>query len=267
MVNYQEIRNKMYSVQLKRWKELINFKSPYTLIKAIYYMETASLFLFLTQKVIKSPNFITLLYILCGVIGAFFIALSSHDFFFYLGLFMVFTKGTFDWADGPLARRLNKTSFLGHALDCYGAHLNDLAFRVAFLYYSLLNFSEWMFLFPVLTFVLLATNLRLYTDFQYTKIIIDPEKKIYKNNSVSKNKKQTKGIQVSNFKKWFVRYTSFLDGRARSIDLILLLILINEKIYYDLSIFLLIISILIVLRCIMLHIASAYSTFKFYNKV
>ena len=100
MEKYNKIRKTMYSVQLTRWAHLINIKSPYTLIKAIYYMETASLFLFITQKIIKSPNFITFLYALTGVIGS-FLLLSSQETMFYIGIFMVFTKGTFDWADGP----------------------------------------------------------------------------------------------------------------------------------------------------------------------
>ena len=158
MEKYKNIRKTMYSTQFARWSHLINIKAPYTLAKSIYYMETASLFLFLTQKIIKSPNFITLLYALSGVIGAFLLN-SSQETLFYIGIFMVFTKGTFDWADGPLARRLNKTSFLGHALDTYGAHLNDAAFRVAFIYYTLGYFSEIMYLFPILAFILLIQEI------------------------------------------------------------------------------------------------------------
>ena len=46
MTQYKIIRNKIYSVQFERWKNLLNIKSPYSLFKAIYYIETASLFLF-----------------------------------------------------------------------------------------------------------------------------------------------------------------------------------------------------------------------------
>ena len=67
MVQYNSIRNKIYSVEFERWKNLLNIYSPYSLFKAIYYIETASLFLFLTQKIIKSPNLVTMLYIFCGL--------------------------------------------------------------------------------------------------------------------------------------------------------------------------------------------------------
>ena len=119
-MNFFSIRSDIYKYNFSLHGGLINHKSPYLLIKSIYYFETASLFLCVTLNIIKSSRYITLLYLLTGVIGAFLLN-SSHDTIFYLGVFMVFTKGTFDWADGPLARRLNKTSFLGHVLDCYGA--------------------------------------------------------------------------------------------------------------------------------------------------
>ena len=80
MEHYKEIRRQIYSVQFKRWKHILNIKAPYSLMKGIYYIETASLFLFLTQKIIKSPNFLTFLYILTGV-GAFLIILSPQNCF------------------------------------------------------------------------------------------------------------------------------------------------------------------------------------------
>jgi phosphatidylglycerophosphate synthase len=264
MEQYKKIRKTMYDVQLTRWAHLINASSPYTLIKAIYYMETASLFLFITQRVITSPNFITFLYALTGVAGAFLLN-SSQEVLFYMGIFMVFTKGTFDWADGPLARRLNKTSFLGHALDTYGAHVSDAAFRVAFVYYALGYFPELMPLFPVLAFVLLVTDFRLFSDFQYLKIATDTAKKQIRNNDFEHDIRSD-NRQHSSLKKWYFRYTSFLDSRARSIDSLLFVLLVDFVLHYELSELLLILSIFIVLRAIIMYIAGVYFAFKVYDE-
>jgi len=264
MEQYQKIRKEMYRVQLTRWADLINIKSPYTLVKAAYYIETASLFLFLTQSIIRSPNFITVLYAITGVVGAFLLN-SEQNTYFYLGIFMVFTKGTFDWADGPLARRLNKTSFIGGALDSYGAHVSDVAFRVAFVYYTLGYFPELMFLFPVLSFILVVTDFRLYSDSQYIKVILDTNKNeirdgVYENDIRSGNNSD------NSLKKWYLRYVSFLDDRARSIDSLLLILMMDFIFDYDLSILLLATSLFIILRAIVMYVAGVYFVFKVYKE-
>ena len=265
MEKYNKIRKTMYSVQLTRWAHLINIKSPYTLIKAVYYMETASLFLFITQKIIKSPNFITFLYALTGVMGAFLLN-SSQETLFYIGIFMVFTKGTFDWADGPLARRLNKTSFLGHSLDTYGAHVIDSAFRVTFVYYTLGYYPDLMFLFPVIAFILLITKFNLFSDFLYYKNSaenpLDKGKKVRSNEFEEdlKDPKKIKGIA-----KWYYGYQSFLDARARSIDFLLLVLIVDTMFDYNLSKLLLTLSVLIILRAIVMYAAGVYLAFKVYK--
>ena len=252
----------MYRVQLTRWKELINIKSPYTLIKAVYYIETASLLLFTTQGVIKSPNFLTFLYIVTGTIGAFLLS-SDQESLFYIGLFLVFTKGTFDWADGPLARRLNKTSFLGHALDVYGAYVNDLAFRLAFVYYTLKYYPDLMYLFPVAAFILLITKFSSFADILYhqknTKSITSKDNEFEEGLKPSKN---AKGIT-----KWYYRYEAFLDARARSIDFLLLVLLVDVVFDYSLSILLLSLSMLIILRSIVMYMAGIYYAFNVYRGV
>jgi len=265
MVKYSQIREAMYDVQLKRWSRFINIKSPYTLVKSVYYMETASLFLFITQKIIKSPNFVTFLYALTGVIGAFLLH-SSEETLFYTGIFMIFTKGTFDWADGPLARRLNKTSFLGHALDEYGAYVSDAAFRLAFIYYTLGYFPELMYLFPIIAFILLVNKFNLFSDCIYFQnMICNPSEK---DNTVP-NKGLEDVIKDSGtsagITKWYYRYVSFLDARARSIDFLLLLLMIDRFFYYNLSEALLILSILIVLRAMLMYVAAVYGAFKYYK--
>ena len=262
-MKFSLIREGIYKHNMKHLGDrYINLRSPYTYIKACYYMETAALFLFITQKIIKSPNFITFLYVLTGVMGAFLLN-SSHEKLFYIAIFMVFTKGTFDWADGPLARRLNKTSFLGHALDEYGAYVSDAAFRLAFIYYTLRYFPELMYLFPMIAFILLITRFNLFFDSMYYMNIADSPlkrvKKVSDNEFEEVIKDSKKNVSLV---KWYFRCISFLDARARSIDFLLLLLIIDRVFDYNLSELLLILSVALVLRAILMHVAGIYSAFK-----
>lgn len=264
MEQYKEIRNQIYSVQFERWKNILNINSPYSLIKGIYYIETASLFLFLTQKIIKSPNFITVLYILTGVFGAFLVILSPHNYFFYIGLFMIFTKGTFDWADGALARRLNKTSFLGHALDVYGANICDAAFKMAFVFYTMNYYPKYMFLFPLLAFVLLITKFNIFSDLLYYKNFKDGYQiQDKKKNNFEENLR--KGKKMKRITKLYYIYTSFLDARARSTDFLILILLIDKISDVDITFLLLILSALTILRAIVEYVATSYLTFQNYR--
>ena len=256
MISYNEIRRTMYETQFARWSDYININSPYTYIKAIYYMEFAVIFLFLTQTIITSPNFITLIYIFTGVLGAFLI--NSIDITWQIiGLVLIFSKGIFDWADGPLARRLGKTSFIGYSLDGYGAFLSDIAFRLAFIYYTLLQNEEYMYLFPFIAFLISIVNFKSYSDALYLKMDKKDNTKDIEDNTKLKDGK---------LRKIFDLYMSFLDDRARSIDSLLLLILIDILYDFDLSYILLLLSFLIIIRSIVQHIGFIYLTNKTYDK-
>jgi len=265
MISLSKIRSDIYRQNAKCFNSSKFVISPYTLLKSSYYIETASLFLYTTQKIIKSPNFVTFLYMTVGVIGAFLLNSKDANLFF-LGVFMVFTKGTFDWADGPLARRLSKTSFLGHALDVYGAYITDMAFRISFVYYVLGYYPDLMFLFPIIAFVLLIGKLNSLADilyYQKSAESISNKDKTGRDNKLEeglKNPKNAAGIV-----KWYHRYEAILDARARSIDFLLLVLLVDFVFDYDLSILLLFLAFLIVLRSVVMYAAGAYYTFNVYR--
>ena len=264
----KDIYDHNYEWQKSRGERLIDIKYPYSSLKSIYYVETASLFLFLTQKFIKSPNFITFLYILFGVIGSFFISVSFNDVIFYIGIFMVFTKGTFDWADGVLARRLNKTSFIGHAFDVYGANICDGAFRISFVFYTFNKYPEYIFLFPICCFALLITRFNIFSDFLYLNNIKKNNleiQKIYENkNFENEIKKNTK---INKYLKIYKIYISFLDERARGIDFLLLILLLDKVFNLDVNIVLIFLSFLILLRSVIKYFATSYLAFKNYKDI
>jgi phosphatidylglycerophosphate synthase len=260
MISYNSIRNNIYDVQLRRWKDYINSRSPYTMLKSFYYIETASLFLFLTQRFIKSPGVITSLYIISGVCGAFMVN-SDLDIFFYFGVFLVFTKGSFDWADGPLARRLNKTSFFGHALDEYGALLTDGALRLSFIYYALDSVDQ-LDLFPVMAFLVMVTR------FNHFSLVIYQKQAGKMQGNVMKTRDSVVGASES---KWFGKcyrlLDNVLDARARSVDFLLLVLVVDRSDLLDLSVLLLTLSGVIVVKAVLGHLACLYVSYSVYKGV
>jgi len=72
-------------------------------------------------------------------------------------------------------------------------------------------------------------------------------------------------MQKNKLKKWYFMYTSFLDSRSRSVDSLLLLLLVDFTFSYDLSILLLALSALIISRAIVMYIAGVYFAFKVYG--
>ena len=176
---------------------------------------------------------------------------------------MVFTKGTFDWADGPLARRLNKTSFIGHALDSYGAYISDVAFRISFVYFTLTYFPKFMFLFPIVSFILLATDFRLFTNSLYIATNLNNDVSIRSTGFEEKLRDKNNRTGIA---KLYFLYESFLDARSRNIDFLLLILFFEVAFDYNLQLVLLILSVLILLRSIVKFVASVYFVFNVYNE-
>ena len=258
MYNYQSIRNEIYNSIFAEFDTYIKkIKSPYSYLKSIYYIETASIFLFISQNLIKSPNFVTFLYIFFGVLGAFLIN-AQEVIFFYIGVFMTFSKGTFDWADGPLARRLNKTSFLGKALDVYGAELCDIAFRISFIFYCLKNFPQFEFIMLPILFLIMIVKFNVFSGYLFYKETINN----FSNYNSYLLKSSEYVLKDSLIKKLYFLYISLLDARARSVDFLLLILILDKNLQLNLDILLIILVFLIVIRSVVMYLAGIYMSFK-----
>ncbi len=266
-MQYKKSRRNLYERNFRNFGHLINIKSPYTYLKSIFYMEAAILFLFLTQKIIKNPNVVTLLYVISGLAGV--IMLNSTNILLqFFGLWLVFSRGVFDWADGTLAERLNRKSFIGYCMATYGNLITDTAFRASFLFYTLNYYPELSVLFPIGVFILLVTDFRLFSDFQYLKTMTGVGIKpgcTFRDNTFEKDVRN-ENISNNSLKKWYFKYIAFLDSRSRSIDSLLLILALDFSFDYDLSILLLTLSALIILRAIVMHIAGMYFSFKVYSE-
>ena len=111
-MKFQIIRKNNYRDRIKSAKkfnppiDIKNWSSnPYTFLKSIYYIETSSLIVYLSQFIKITPNQLTAIYIIMGFFAGLLLSLNN-EILNITALILFFTRGTFDWSDGVLARIL-----------------------------------------------------------------------------------------------------------------------------------------------------------------
>ena len=219
-----DVADSVYNIDLKNWK-----KNPYTLLKSIFYIETSSILVYFLLKTKVHPNTITLLYALCGVVGGVLLSVPNR-ITILLALFIFFTKGILDWSDGSLARITKRTSVKGGVLDPWGALINSLGFYLGLGFYVFAKSGNPVYLYLIaIILALRAGSIRNYTYQHYAGEIAEgtrEEKAGIK--AINYEKVLTKKEELKGFLKYFKNFVSgFLDDRARSVDFISLLILIE----------------------------------------
>ena len=242
--SYQQIRKEQYEYNSpENFSELQNpFLSPYTFIKARFYMEMSAVLVYILLKTNIHPNHVTLVYGFSGLLAGFLISLGKSEFIM-VGILIFFTRGILDWTDGHLARKTGKTSLTGHVLDEYGALLGSvglgfgLGFFVAqrtdyeFLYYL-------VFLFPVLGLLMIHNYAK---SVLVRKIILTDHTGSNITDDSSDPEEKKKPSFFLNLQKFI---QSFMDDRARTVDMICLIILIDINLELNLSFYIFIIYIL-----------------------
>ena len=176
-------------------------------------------------------------------------------------LILFFTRGTFDWSDGVLARILNKTSNLGNLLDNWGAKIGSISFYVGFGFYLENKHLEELFYYLIILLIFLkSVDLKDYAYHLATfELMKNKNKKRYINSLNFKRDKFFKGKKKFNFYLFFKNFfLNFVDDRSRSIDMILLLIFL-DILYLDIF-FLKYIFFYIIFKAIIIFIAGLYST-------
>ena len=169
--NYQNnstfmIKSK-FSIDPNDWK-----RNPYTFLKSRFYIEASNVIIYLFLRLGVSANFTTLLYILLGFIGCLIIAWGSTPIL-YFGIFLVFTKSVFDWADGPIARWTKQESLKGHILDLYGANFNTICFISSLGLYSYQSTDNTFFLYVVIGYCFVCSNIiTMYASDQILRSIL-----------------------------------------------------------------------------------------------
>ncbi len=237
MINNQyslrNLRKIHYSFQHKKFPFLKDWKrSPYTFLKAKFYIETSVVLVFLLLKTSIKPNTITIIYGLCGIAGGILLVFSTK-LSILIAIFIFFNKGILDWSDGLLARIKEQTSLTGHILDTYGAQLNSLGLQIGLGFYVAQKSENiWFYyLIPLVPFFY-AANLMHYTRrvLSFPEIVSDQLKKF----SSEKNKTCFTAIKSKNIQKiMLIRKVveSILDDRARSVDFICLILFL--EVFYD----------------------------------
>ena len=231
-MNYSALRKLSYKTERKTLRTMnINiddwFYSPYTMFKTRFYIEGACILVFFLQHTRIKPNWISLLYMMSGVIGAILLG-SGVDNLIVAGVIVLFSKIILDAVDGLLARVTRKTSNTGDLLDSWGGLVSEYSFLIGFGMY-LFNATQEILYIYLLIFMLFAKSLDLrdYT-YHYLMYSIYKSKKFIKKIKDKKkklDKKEKNTPQFLIFLKNF--FQSVPDYRGRTVDLVGLLIIIE----------------------------------------
>lgn len=230
IIPYTKIRKTHYDNQFKKLRRDFDIdlnSSPYTKFKSIIYIELSSILIFFLQNKSITPNVITLIYALTGVIGGILLSTGNNKLII-IATIMFFFKSFLDWSDGYLAKIKNKTSELGAVLDEWGGFIGYYSFLCGF---GILLFKQTeQIIYLILTLLIVFSKICDLKFFIYlTTLDKLKEKKISKIEIVNKKKnvnKKYKTFKIANF------FKNFFDDRARTYDFISLLILI-DIFYYD----------------------------------
>jgi hypothetical protein len=223
MRSFRELYHYQLEYNLERMPYAGDFKrNPYSYLKARYYMFFSTAIVYFLQNTDLHPNNITKLYIFSGFLSATLLAVPV-DTTHFLAIFLIFSKGILDWADGFLARLKEKTSLTGHVLDIYGANINSLTFVISLGIYQFFYLESIIFLFTLFIYPFCYGTLLTKFSNQYIleKINAKTVKDyVHTNQNVKSIKESYRGV--------FNFFTIFLEDRSRTIDLVLLLILIEH---------------------------------------
>ena len=194
-------------------------------------MESSAILIFFLLKTRVTPNTITIIYGLAGIVGGILLAIA-HPYTVVAGVFLFFTKGILDWSDGHLARITGQTSATGHILDVYGAHIGAIGFQVGVGFFAASHNESHTGYFMVLVMLIpffYASRLTLFADTEILNGILRGELKIRQKNGDGEEKKPA----ISTMRMLYKIIGPILDDRARTVDLVCLLVLI--EMYFSLN--------------------------------
>ena len=205
------------------------FRYPYSYVKARYYMFFAALLVWFLQRTRIEPNSVTKFYIALGIVSAILLA-SGNTILILIGLFLVFSKGVVDWADGHLARLKKKQSLSGHILDVFGARVHSIAFFTALGFYQFQLHDEIWFLYLVcaypISYALLMKRFQYKYLFEHLQHSADQIRR--QNDKHDSTEPESGASSNTTLRLLKSAAINILDDRSRSIDLICLLIFCDQ---------------------------------------
>jgi hypothetical protein len=227
----RKLRNEQYSYSINLYPYLNNWKkNPYTFLKSIFYMESSAVFVWLLLKTKIKPNTVTIVYGIAGIVTGILLSIPNN-YTIFIALIIAFTKGILDWSDGHFARITGQTSLTGHILDSYGAHLNSLGLQSGLGMYVAYRADTLLFyyLVPLLLFFRAGSIIRYSKAILFEEISSENNVSLFQDND-SQGKNQD-NININSLERLYSKYKNlfigFLDDRARSVDLICLIILLE----------------------------------------
>ncbi len=260
-MNYKNIRKLIYKNRIKissiatsdmnKWH-----KMPYTALKSKIFYEISSVLVFLLQYTSIKANWISLTYAALAIIAGILLS-SGIDNMILAGLVIIFFKSILDWMDGDIARLKKQTSELGDLIDAWAGLVGYYSFLIGLGMY-LFNATQEIHFIYVMILIIMIKSLDL-KDYAYHRIMYS----FYKKNTLpqkikNKGKKITQKknnipntlIILKNF------FQNFLDNRAKTIDFICLIILI--ELIYDQIIFTNFIYYLILFKLFIVFLGGFY---------
>jgi len=242
MYTINDLRNQQYENHSRLYPYIDDWvKNPYTFLKARFYMESSAVLVYILLKTKIKPNTISIVYGLLGIVTGVLLSIPNN-YAICLALVIAFTKGILDWSDGHLARLTGQTSVTGHVLDVYGALLNDLGLQMGLGYYvaSQTGNPIFYYLIPLIPFFF-AVKFKVFSD---TILFEELSKKSFIKNRLTKIDDtnnadvitgSTKASVLGRYEKYYRYFSNIFDGRARSVDFICLLILIEMYVAISLT--------------------------------
>ncbi len=241
ILSLKDIKKIIDEYEFEKYPHLNKFKeNPYSFLKAKYYTYCSVVLIYALLKTRISPNMVTISYALCGFVGAIFLSIPN-TLYNIIGILIFFNKGILDWSDGKLARIKYEPSLTGHILDVYGATLNSIGLTIGLGFFAMnqTNYDFLIYLIVVVTFL----HSEVYTS-AGKKIILENLSSILNQNQIKKRKemenikikKNSNEIQIK-YPKWLQKFKGILDDNARSVDLILLFILIDILTSFNFSLY------------------------------
>ena len=223
-----EIKNYIFAYQFNKFPFLLDFKSnPYTYLKARYYMYCSVYLVFFLLRTRITPNIVTIIYVLAGIATGILLAIPNI-YCNLVAVFIAFNKGILDWSDGNLARIKYKPSITGHILDEYGATINSIGLIIGLGFYSMQQsgFTFLTYVIPIVPFLhgekfMSIGKVILFNNLKSSSLAINNKKS---SNNKDRDQQSTKQLQ---YPSKLIRLSNILDDRARSVDFILLIVLLD----------------------------------------
>lgn len=215
------------SDDVESWGYINNWKkSPYSCSKAWLYQEGGAVLAYLLQYTPISPNMITVLYGLAGLVAGALLIVGTKAAVL-TSVFILFFKSVLDWSDGLLARIKGKTSITGDILDWYGGSLGAWALPIGLGFYVAQKSGMMFYYYLIPLFPLLAMGkLHSYAFYVLYKKYVTAERLRKYNGDTPLNGKPGEASN-STLRKIYEKLERYIGHRAHTVDFICLVLLVE----------------------------------------